>query len=410
LRVAVVANDSFGNALDGWKAGFSTSDANVATISSTGLLIAINSGSVRITADVEGVTGSITYTITAGAPSTTFKKVAAGRDHTCAIASGGKLPDGTIACWGSGSSGQLGVGSTPFSSEPVALTAGTSFSTVAAGSHHTCALSVAGDAWCWGSETAGELGDGMMGSQRQTPVRVVTQLKFTGIALGDGHSCALTTDGLAYCWGYMKGRSSLLPDRVEGIPKLKQLVSEGGMACGLSETGSVYCWGQTDVVGSLITRENPALIGGGITFASISAGVYHSCGITQQGAGYCWGFNQQYQMGTTASQRVIAPVALPGGFAFESITAGGFTTCGITASGAQCIGMSQLQGSQATPATFVQVPRESEHRFVAISGGGNHTCAIDVRGGVWCWGNNNQYQAGIAEQMILSEPLQIRIN
>lgn len=48
----------------------------------------------------------------------------------------------------------------------------------------------------------GQLGDGQSGIMRVTsPVAVVTDVAFTVIDLGVYHSCALDTDGQAYCWG-----------------------------------------------------------------------------------------------------------------------------------------------------------------------------------------------------------------
>jgi alpha-tubulin suppressor-like RCC1 family protein len=241
------------------------------------------------------------------------------------------------------------------------------------------------------------------------PVKVATSVKFTSIAAGEFHTCALSTDGSAYCWGKMKERTSLVPVRVDGMPKLKQVTSEYGMACGLTEPGAAYCWGETEVIGKFVTRAQPALIPGGVVFASIAAGGYHSCGLTTQGAAWCWGFNQVGQIGA-APDPVTQAFALPGGLQFASIAAGGHFTCGLTSAGARCIGGARLPGSDVIPRAFVPIPRESEHPFVALSGGGFHACAIDTKGGAWCWGGNAQNQVTLGDDIEISEPRQVRID
>ena len=67
---------------------------------------------------------------------------------------------------------------------------------VAAGDGHSCAIRKDGTAWCWGRNNFGQVGDGST-TDRTTPVQVMgTGLpKFSAIAGGDEHSCALGSDG-----------------------------------------------------------------------------------------------------------------------------------------------------------------------------------------------------------------------
>jgi alpha-tubulin suppressor-like RCC1 family protein len=82
--------------------------------------------------------------------------VAAGDIHTCGIRA-----NGTMWCWGHGDGGQLGLGTVPYASpSPMQVGTATTWASVVAGNHHTCALQTDGSRWCWGENGVGSLGDG----------------------------------------------------------------------------------------------------------------------------------------------------------------------------------------------------------------------------------------------------------
>jgi alpha-tubulin suppressor-like RCC1 family protein len=71
---------------------------------------------------------------------------------------------------------------------------------VSAGWKHTCGVTTNRTAYCWGDNTWGTLGDGST-AERRVPVAVVGGLSWVAIAAGDGHTCALSTGRELYCWG-----------------------------------------------------------------------------------------------------------------------------------------------------------------------------------------------------------------
>jgi alpha-tubulin suppressor-like RCC1 family protein len=76
-----------------------------------------------------------------------------------------------------------------------------SFRQVSAGSIHTCGVTTDNRAHCWGSNWPGQVGDGTM-VRRLAPVAVVGGHQFRQVDAGGGHTCGVTTDDRAYCWGY----------------------------------------------------------------------------------------------------------------------------------------------------------------------------------------------------------------
>ena len=101
-----------------------------------------------------------------------FVQIASGNSHTCGI-----LVSGATMCWGRNTDGQLGDGGTTTRLAPVSVAGGQVFVAITGAASgnvsgaHTCALTAQGAAWCWGANWLGMLGDGTT-IDRRVPTKV----------------------------------------------------------------------------------------------------------------------------------------------------------------------------------------------------------------------------------------------
>ncbi len=340
--------------------------------------------------------------------------LAAGDVHACVLDDLGRA-----FCWGSGRFGRLGNGGTTDSPIPVPVTLpnGVTFTAISANTSHTCALDTTGVAWCWGGGYAGRLGNGAVTDQT-TPVRVTMPANrtFTAIAAGSAHTCAIDDLGNGWCWG--AGSTGQLgnggwnevniptPVAMPSATTFTAITAGYGHTCAVTNTTALRCWGYNNVgqVGNNQSGTNiltPAgVVAPGVGFRSIDAGYMTTCAVSVGGEPYCWGQNTRGQVGdgTTTNRLVPVPVLMPGGFPTHVIAVHAIHACALSAAGElHCWGGGEdgelgLGGLTETldPQLVGGLPRGS-----TVDARDKGTCALTGEGQVWCWGTNDFGQLGL---------------
>ena len=93
--------------------------------------------------------------------------IAADNTHSCAA-----LASGSVVCWGTNESGELGDGTTTDRDTPTEVLGLSDVDEVVAMFSSSCAHKRSGEVYCWGSNWRGELGDGTDAQLSTSPVQV----------------------------------------------------------------------------------------------------------------------------------------------------------------------------------------------------------------------------------------------
>ena len=135
---------------------------------------------------------------------TTILKVSLGARNSCAIDSNSRA-----YCWGDSWDNQTATGQTSYPKVPKRIHKpngsanwDATFIDIAAAGEHTCAIKTNGVAYCWGNDNSGSLGkESVKNEERQYPVKVSGNKTWVSIATGTWNTCGINDDKYMFCWG-----------------------------------------------------------------------------------------------------------------------------------------------------------------------------------------------------------------
>lgn len=353
-----------------------------------------------------------------------WRALAAGRGHTCGVTSAGAL-----MCFGEEQLGELGVASGS-SATPVIAQPGSDFVGVFAGPLVTCATRSGPDRLvCFGDNRQGQLGRGdrELGSQ---PATVAGLARVTAGGAGVDFACVLDENGAVSCWGRDDdGRcgDGLADDRfigpaVVGLDgTVAELTSMGEHVCARTTEGRLFCWGDNESgqlgLGDRVDRATATEVArpDGMAWTSVAAGYDHTCGVAA-GRLYCWGDDDYGQLGNGAAGAALTPLQIGAASDWQKVSAGGAHTCALDVDSARwCWGNNTLGalgggsgvGTSVTAPTPM-TPGVGPTAWLDVSSGRDFACGTTAVGHeLWCWGDNDQRELGVAAPATSDVPLRV---
>jgi alpha-tubulin suppressor-like RCC1 family protein len=261
--------------------------------------------------------------------------------------------DGSLWSWGANGSGQLGVGDFADRATPTRVGTRLDWTTIASRFYHACGLTADHLLWCWGRNDEGQLGqnDGNNLSDLPVPTQV-TDRQWIAVGAGDGHSCAIRTEGTLWCWGRNTDGELAQPDGAPiqirrpvqaGTDTDWEAISTGQSSnCGLRAGGQLVCWGSNannglplDDPRDIINVPTEVPIATGLT--AVAFNTFGGCVLTPRGQALCWGRNLEGQLGLGDTLARIDPTPLPGD-GWTDVSPGRFSTCGVRGGTVLCTG------------------------------------------------------------------------
>jgi alpha-tubulin suppressor-like RCC1 family protein len=361
-------------------------------------------------------------------------EIARGVNFTCA-----RLPAGTVQCWGTGTSGQLGHGASSNSTTPVTVRGLTDAVQVVAGRDFACARRANRSVVCWGLNNRGQLGDGTT-TTRNAPVTVSGLTDAIQVTAGLRHACALSMSRGVLCWGEnVSGQlgDGTTTDRptpvvVPGfmVPQ-RWITAYDHHTCVVGSDHRVHCWGANlfgEANGGTEIQATPRAVqfegadleglidlqvGQAQTYA-LMATTHWRCALHRDGRVFCWGTNVtgneagQLGDGTTTQRSTPRPVVDLNDA--RQIAVGWQHACALRAGGTVVCWGSNSQG-QIGDGTNTNRPRPTPVMgltgVVEIRAGDYHTCARLSSGALRCWGYNYYGELGDGSMINRNTPVPV---
>ena len=240
---------------------------------------------------------------------------------------------------------------------------------------------------------------------------------FTTIAAGNAHALALDADGNAWAWG--AGGNGRLGNGVtssQAAPVAVTMpsgVAFTSVAAGFEHSlaldvdGNAWAWGYGDFgqlgTGDGLDRLVPTRVSmpAGVAFTSVAAGGFHSLALDTTGAAWAWGYGEYGQLGNDGSALQLTPVrvSMPAGVSFTSVSGGLDHSLALDTSGAAWawgFGFYGQLGVGDDDDRFVpnRVSMPGGVTFTSVSAGLDHSLALDTSGAAWAWGFGSDGQLG----------------
>ena len=296
-------------------------------------------------------------------------------------------------------------------------------------------------------------------STRYTPGFVSIPGVVEEVSAGSRHTCALDSQGRAWCWGFNGGISEMtlgspsltagnsttpvlvdltgVGSQIGSMPGLRSISAGQDVTCGLVDSGTeTICWGEgvneDELLGSADSSHNGTYADLGTTgdrHTGVSVGIEHACAVVESTI-ECWGRESSGELGDAGAQssNPTSPVTAVIGYGTPvEVSVGYDATCAVLRisasdsfnrigcwgeSGSGQLGSGSMPDQTSGPSSEGRLveytsssPVQSHLSSSAIEKspssidqlemGNSHTCTVSVYGLVKCRGTNTYGQLGV---------------
>jgi alpha-tubulin suppressor-like RCC1 family protein len=241
------------------------------------------------------------------------------------------------------------------------------YTKVASGDRHSCALTTAGSIECWGVNSGDVSNDYDHGQVTDAP----TGSGYIDLDSGSYHSCALSAAGEIECWGANGTKEGISTyGQVTDAPTGSNytiIYAWGLSSCAVDTSQNLTCWGYD--AHNQITDAPSTLTTGTI----LALGVYFGCTLDDTGLIDCWGYDAYSQV-TNA----------PTGTGYTNLAAGTHHACALSDLGEiTCWGYDSHNQVTDTP---------TDSGYLSVWAHGYTGCAAKSDGLLTCWGRDDHNQ------------------
>jgi alpha-tubulin suppressor-like RCC1 family protein len=294
--------------------------------------------------------------------------------------------------------------------------------------------------WTTGLNVNGQLGNGA--TDNSISLTKTTLKTWRSVAVGPGHTIAVSADGTLWAWGLNNsGQLGLgnttnysFPQQVGALTTWVRAYANGSLttssySIAVKSDNTAWSWGYgangTLGQGSTTSVSSPVTVGGSLSWSGVSqqasAGPDSVIMVTTAGTMYAWGKNQfgQLGQGTTSVNATSTPTAIAGTWLAASSGAQAMSAIKSTGTlwtwGKNTLGQLGL-GDTTNRSSPVQVTLGTAYQaWNMVTMGFDSAMGVVYSGTTeatatrqtWSWGNNNVGQLGLGNTTNASAPVQV---
>lgn len=289
---------------------------------------------------------------------------------------------------------------------------------VALGYGHSAAITEDGSLYTWGWNAFGELGNGT-NIDSKTPIKIMDNV--VSFSMGNEYGAAITIDRSLYLWGINSNGQLGNGTETNSYVPIKIMDNVASVSLGDSHSaaittdGGLYMWGDNyygqlgnGTTSGYDANPNPIKIMDNVV--SVILGDRHSAAITTDGSLYMWGDNTSGKLGNGTSDDSNVPIKIMDNV--TSVSLGDSHSAAITTDGSLYMWGENFVYGQLGNNTSIYcstIPVKIMDNVASVSLGGWHSAAITNDGSLYMWGSNIYGQLGNGTTTSSSVPIKIEI-